>query len=65
MDDLDYDAIAEYICAFYEAGQRIDWDDALYRVESAFEIDLPENMLDPAIVKIKAAVRKYRSETRG
>jgi hypothetical protein len=56
------DEVADYICSFYDNGTRIDWDDALYRVETAFDVDLPDNMLSPEIKAVKAAVRKYRSE---
>lgn len=59
---LDYDAAAEYIAGFYPKGTPVDWDDALYRVESAFGIDLPDQMLDPVILKIKKAVREVRRQ---
>lgn len=60
MEPEKLDAIARYITGFYPAGRTVDWDDALYRVEVAFGIDLPESMLDPVILAIKKAVRAER-----
>ena len=60
VSDLDYDEVSSYLADFYQ-DQRIDWDDALLRVEHAFGVDLPESMLDPTIKRIKAA---YRAEIR-
>ena len=59
-DQVDVDEVARYLADFYQ-GQRIDWDDALLRVEHAFDVDLPESMLDPFIKRIK---RAYRAEVR-
>jgi hypothetical protein len=58
--DIDVDEVARYLADFY-SGARIDWDDALFRVETIFHVDLPENMLDPLILKIKET---YRAELR-
>lgn len=58
------DKIAEYVAGFYPAGTPVDWDDALYRIEVAFGIDLPEQMTDPLILKIKRTIRAYRRETK-
>lgn len=57
---IDIDEVASYLADFYQ-NSRIDWDDALYRVECAFDVDLPENVLDPLIKRIKSA---YRAEIR-
>lgn len=59
MTDKEIQDIAEYIADFYK-DSAVDWDDALYRAESAFHIDLPESLLDPTIVKIKREVRAIR-----
>jgi hypothetical protein len=58
--ELPFDEIARYIVGFYQ-GERIDWDDALDRVEVALGIDLPDQMLHPTIKAIKRAVRKERA----
>lgn len=60
MEELNYEEMADYITGFYPPGTPVDWDDALFRVEKAFDIDLPEGMLDPVIKKIQAETRKAR-----
>jgi hypothetical protein len=47
---------------FYPYRTPMDWDDLLYRVEVQAEIDLPEDMTDPFIERIKREVRKARRE---
>jgi hypothetical protein len=59
-NSIDVDEVARYLADFYD-GERIDWDDALSRVENVFNVDLPESMLDPLITKIK---RTYQAEVR-
>ena len=53
------ESIAEFILDWYQK-ERIDWHDALYRAEVHFEIDLPESMTDPFILKIKKEVASLR-----
>lgn len=55
--------IVDYLDGFYTDGP-VDWEDALYRVEEAFHIDLGESMEDPTIKRIQRAVRKARKEAR-
>jgi hypothetical protein len=58
LADLDVDEVARYLADLYQ-GERIDWDDALLRVEHVFDVDLPGQMTAPLIRKIK---RTYRAE---
>jgi hypothetical protein len=64
MSDEDFendflDEVGEFALSCY-ADSPVDWDDFLYRVEDRWGIDLGGNMLDPRILKIKAAVRRAR-----
>lgn len=45
---------------WYADRTRIDWDDFLYRLECATDVDLGSNMMSPQIARIKAHVRAYR-----
>ena len=58
--DIDVDEVATYLADFYQ-GSQISWDDALLRVEHAFEVDLPGQLTDPLIRRIQ---RAYRAELR-
>lgn len=61
-DEVTDEAIVEYAIGWVPQTGAIDWDDLLYRIESAFDIDLPEAMLDPRIVQLKVLIRKARKE---
>lgn len=57
------DKIVEYALGFCPAyPAHVDWNDLLYRIEEAFSIDLPEDMLDPQIKQIKKEINKARRE---
>jgi hypothetical protein len=60
MDDHLREVIESVVDGWYPEG-RIDWDDFLYRVEKMADVDLPTDMLSPAIKAIKNYVRQYRS----
>lgn len=63
VTDDQLDDITDYACSLYPNPEdRVDWDDFLFRVEQVLDIDLPESMLDPVIVRIKKAVRQARKE---
>ena len=57
--------IYDIVDGWYPTG-RIDWEDLLDRVDGAeledgTVLDLGDDMLSPAIVKIKKCARKYRN----
>lgn len=56
---MDTEKIAEFILDWY-GDSPIDWDDALYRVETHFDIDLPVSMLHPTVIDIRKTVTKLR-----
>jgi hypothetical protein len=60
MDAELIEEIARYIADFNPPGMPVDWDAALYRVEKAFDIDLPDQMTDPLIKRIQKVVRAER-----
>lgn len=63
MTDDELDEIVDYALGWIgEPGTAVDWDDLLYRIEGAFELDLPDQMLDPINVRIKKAILKARRE---
>lgn len=47
---------------YSDPGDRIDWDDLLYRIEATLDIDLPSDFSDPVIDTIRRAVRRARRE---
>ncbi len=61
MDLEDILKIAEDIAdGWYPDGTRMDWEDFLYRLEVMSGVDLPDQMLDPQIIRIQKHIRAYR-----
>lgn len=56
------EAATGIVCDWYPPPAPVDWDDALDRVESYLNVDLPESMLDPLILNIQRSVRAARRE---
>lgn len=57
------DEIIEYALGFV-GEDRIDWEDLLFRIESAFDFDLSAQFDDPTIKFLKAKILKARREAR-
>jgi hypothetical protein len=57
------DEIIEYALGFV-GEDRIDWEDLLFRIELAFDFDLPTQFDDPMIKFLKAKILKARREAR-
>jgi hypothetical protein len=63
IDDETMENIVEFALSRYpESGERIDWDDLLYRIEDRWDLDLGTDLLSAEITAIKKAVRKGRRE---
>lgn len=54
--------IIEFALGFIPAEGRIDWEDLLFRIESVFDIELPDSYLDPEIKRLKKIIAKARKE---
>lgn len=62
VSDEQLEEIVEYALGFCPDTGPIEWDDLLYRIEKAFDLDLPGQWLDPEIKRIKNAILKARRE---
>ena len=54
--------LIDYALGFVPDAGQIDWDDLFLRIEQAFDIDLPEDYLDPMIKRMKKLILAARRE---
>jgi hypothetical protein len=63
LSDDDYERIVNYAVGWLPESGPVDWDDLLYRIEGAFDLDLGGDMNSPVIKRIKREVRRARRDS--
>lgn len=59
---IDLEAIVDYAEGWWPESGPIDWESLLNRIESAFDIELPETYSAPEIKRVQRAILKARRE---